>query len=77
MFIPSSVLQTYSVTDAQCSTVLLSYTVLQTDSGVAQAAVAKAGGDRGVVLCCCHDYRGCSLDGTGDRCGDTAASSSL
>lgn len=49
VFISSSVLQTYSVTDTWCSTqtVLLSYTVLQTDSVAAQAVVTKAEGERG------------------------------
>lgn len=49
VFISSSVLQTYSVTDTWCSTqtVLLSYTVLQTDSVAAQAVVTKAEDERG------------------------------
>lgn len=33
-----------------CSTVLRSYTVIQTDSGVSQAVVTKAGAERGGAL---------------------------
>lgn len=68
-----------SVTDIQCyrHIVFLSYSVLQTDSGVAQAVVTKAGGEREAVLCCRRDYGRCCRVGLRDCCGVTAASSSL
>lgn len=66
----------FTVLQTCCSSVFLRVTVLETDSGVAQAVVSQAGSERRVVFYCRH-YRGCCLAERAEPRGETADNSSL